>query len=159
MSRKPSDIESYDMKFQKTVRINKSREELYAFWHDFENLPRFMEHLEVVEMIDETRSHWVAKAPLGVKVEWDAEIVTDRVNEVISWKSIEGSQIEHTGSVRFDKSPDGGTDVKVELAYNPPAGAVGVAFARLFGDEPSQQIDHDLDRFKELMETGVEARY
>jgi len=138
-----------------SVVINRSPEELYRFWRDFQNLPRFMKHLESVEQTDERRSHWVAKAPAGATVEWDAEIVTDQPNEVIAWRSLEGADVENAGSVRFESLPAGrGTLVKVQLQYFPPAGAIGASLAKLFGEEPEWQIKDDLRRFKQVIEAG-----
>jgi uncharacterized membrane protein len=120
-----------------------------------ENLPRVMSHIESVQMIDERRSHWVAKAPVGSKVEWDAEIIDDRPNELIAWRSLEGSDVEHSGSVRFERAPGGrGTIVRVEMHYMPPAGPIGVLVAKVIGEAPEQQVQEDLRRFKQVMETG-----
>jgi Predicted integral membrane protein len=139
----------------KSITINRKPEEVYHFWRNFENLPRFMSHLESVHVIDERRSHWVAKAPAGMKVEWDAEITEDRPNELIAWRSLEGTDVENSGSVRFASAPGGrGTEVKVSILYNPPGGAIGAGIAKLFGEEPEQQIKGDLRRFKQVMETG-----
>lgn len=141
------------IKVEKTVTINKSPQELYQFWHDFENLPRFMKHLKSVRVFDGKRSHWIANAPLGNSVEWDAEIIDERENNLISWASVEGSDIDNSGFVRFQPAPAGrGTEVKVVIEYNPPGGAVGSAIAKLFGEEPEQQVGDDLRRFKQLME-------
>ncbi|HEX3035809.1 MAG TPA: SRPBCC family protein [Thermodesulfobacteriota bacterium] len=143
------------VKVKRAMMINKPAEELYRFWRDFENLPRFMNYLESVRVIDDKRSHWVAKAPAGTTVEWDAEITVDRENEMIGWRSIEGSEVDNAGYVRFDRAPGkGGTVVRVSLQYNPPAGKVGATVAKLFREEPEQQIKEDLYRFKQLMETG-----
>lgn len=143
------------IKVEKTVTINKSAEELYNFWHNFENLPRFMKHLQSVQVIDARRSHWVTKAPMGQKVEWDADIVNDQPNHLIAWASVEGADVENSGFVRFQPAPgDRGTEVKVVLEYNIPGGALAAAIAKLFGEEPEQQIGDELRRFKMLMETG-----
>jgi len=143
-------------KVEYSLLIGKSPEELYSFWRDFENLPRFMVHLESVQvMADPRRSHWVAKAPAGKKVEWDAELTEDRRNETIAWRSVPGSEIEHSGRVTFKKAPGNrGTIVIVELQYTPPGGILGVAIAKLFGEEPQQQVEDDLRHFKQLLETG-----
>jgi uncharacterized membrane protein len=139
----------------KTMTIGKSPEELYRFWRRFENLPRFMTHLDSVQNLDPKRSHWVAKAPLGMTAEWDAEITEERENELIAWHSVEGAYIPHRGSVRFQPAPGGrGTEVHVTLAYAPPLGKLGATFAKLFGEEPGQQLGEDLRRLKWLMETG-----
>lgn len=143
------------IKVEKTVTINKPADELYRFWHNFENLPRFMKHLKNVKVYDDKKSHWIANAPLGQSVEWDAYILEDRENEFISWASAEGADVDNSGFVRFTKAPgDRGTEVKVVMEYNPPGGALGAAIAKLFGEEPEQQIGDELRRFKMLMEAG-----
>lgn len=146
---------SQSIKVEKTVTINKPAAELYHFWRDFENLPRFMKHLKDVKVQDNKRSHWITSAPLGATVEWDATITEDRENELIAWASVEGADVDNSGFIRFQPAPqDSGTEVKVVTQYNPPAGAIGAAIAKLFGEEPKQQIGDDLRRFKMLMETG-----
>jgi len=145
----------HGIKVERTVSITKPADELYDFWRNFENLPRFMEHLNSVSVQDSNKSHWVAKAPLGTSVEWDAEIINEVPGELIAWKSLEGAQIPNAGSVRFKTLPAGrGTEVKVTLEYNPPLGVIGEAFAKLFGEEPKGQIHSDLARFKALIEAG-----
>ena len=152
---KPSIPVKHGKVVEKSVIIDKPRAELYAFWRNFENLPRFMTHLEEVRVLDERRSHWVAKAPAGTTIAWDAAITDERENEVIAWHSSRDSVVHNTGSVRFHDAPDGqGTEVKVVLQYIPPGGAVGTAVAKMWGEEPVLQIDEDLRRFKQLMETG-----
>lgn len=143
----------------KTITVNRPPEEVYAFWHDFENFPRFMTHLESVEITGQGRSHWKAKAPAGRTVEWDAIIVDDQPNQRIAWETVAGSGIDHTGMVRFQSAPGNrGTEVRVELRYAPPAGRLGSTLAKLFGEEPEQQIQADLRAFKSVMETGEIAR-
>jgi uncharacterized membrane protein len=143
------------VRVDQSVTINAPVEQIYNFWRNFENLPKFMYHLESVTKQDEMRSHWKAKAPLGTTVEWDAEIISETPNNLISWRSVEGSDVPNAGSVRFLPSTGGrGTIVKVELSYEPPAGKLGAALAWLFGEEPSVQVREDLRRFKQLMETG-----
>lgn len=144
------------IRVEKTVTIfNKSPEELYQFWHNFENLPNFMQHLKSVTVIDEKRSHWVANAPMGNSVEWDAEIINDQPNQLIAWASVEGADVDNSGFVRFTPAPPGrGTEVKVVLEYSIPGGQVTAAIAKLFGEEPEQQIGEELRRFKMLMEAG-----
>jgi uncharacterized membrane protein len=136
-----------------SVTINKPIAEVYRFWRNFENLPQFMRHLESVAAREEGISHWVAKGPAGMKVEWDARIINEVDNKVIGWQSLEGSTISTAGSVNFDDT-EHGTRVRVHLQYNPPAGRLGAAVARLFGEEPTQTVREDLRRFKQLMETG-----
>ncbi len=140
---------------KKSITINKSTSEIYNFWRDFENLPQFMNHLESVKNIDNKRSHWVAKAPLGTTVEWDAEITSEHENERIGWRSVENSEIPNSGVVEFLPTSTRGTEVKVTLTYEPPAGYLGSLVAKLFGEEPSQQVAEDLRRFKSLMEAGM----
>jgi len=138
-----------------SVTINRPAEELFRFWRDFKNLPRFMNHLQAVEVTDEKRSRWVAKAPAGFSVSWDAEIINEEPNSLISWRSVGGAEVDNAGSVRFVAAPDGrGTEVKVVIDYIPPAGQLGRIVAMLFGEEPSIQVKDDLRRFKQLMETG-----
>lgn len=138
--------------------INRSPEELYAFWRRFDNLPRFMEHLESVEVKSDTLSHWKAKGPAGSHVEWDAEITEEVPNEMIAWRSVEGSDVANAGMVRFRRAPAGrGTEVEVHMEYAPPAGVLGSKIAKLFGEEPERQMREDLRRFKQLMEAGEVA--
>jgi uncharacterized membrane protein len=138
----------------RSITVDRPAGELYRFWRDFRNLPRIMAHLESVEVHDERRSRWTARAPLGMSVSWEAEIVDDEADRLISWRST-GGQIETSGRVRFVPAPGGrGTEVHVELHYEPPLGAVGAWAAKLFGEEPSQQIYDALRHFKQVMEIG-----
>lgn len=140
---------------RRAITVGRPVEEVYAFWHDFENLPRFMRHLESVQVTGERRSHWKAKAPAGKSVEWDAETTEDRPNELIAWRSVEGSDIQNAGRVEFRPAPGGrGTEVRVEIAYDPPFGKLGSKVAMLFREEPGQQVDDDLRHFKQVMEIG-----
>jgi len=135
--------------------VMKSPEELYSFWRNFENLPRFMKHLESVRCEGEKRSHWVANGPAGYKVEWDAEIINDEPNRLIAWRSLGGADVDNAGSVRFTSAPgDRGTEVSVTMDYIPPAGRAGAFIAKLFGRDADQMIREDLRRFKQLIETG-----
>ena len=137
------------------VTVNKPADELYRYWRNFANLPRFMHHLDAVQELGEGRSHWQAKAPLGQTVEWDATIVNEVENELIAWQSVEGAQVSNAGSVRFTPAPaDRGTEVRVTLSYEPPAGKAGVVVAKMLGEEPGRQVSDDLRRFKQLIETG-----
>jgi uncharacterized membrane protein len=139
----------------KAVTINKSAAELYAFWRNFENLPIFMRHLESVKNTGDKTSHWIAKAPLGTTVEWDAELTSDVENERLGWKSLDGSDIPNSGVVEFRPTVNRGTEVKVTMIYEAPGGKLGEWAAWLFGEEPSVQVSEDLRRFKSLMETGL----
>lgn len=140
---------------RESVTIDRPVEDIYRFWRDIENLPRIMNHIESVREIGPGRTHWVAKALAGMLVEWDSEIVEDRPNELIAWRSLEGSDVDHSGSVRFVRAPGGrGTVVTVETDYRPPGGTIGAKIAKLFGETPEKQIAVDLRRLKQLMETG-----
>jgi len=143
------------IKVEESVTINRPVLEVYRFWRNFENLPRFMDHLESVTVTDDTHSHWVAKGPAGSRVEWDAVIHNELEDELIAWRSLPGSEVNNAGSVHFTATPDGtGTDVRVVLSYDPPAGKLGAAVAKLLGEEPSQQVAEDLRRFKQVMDLG-----
>ena len=144
------------MKVERAVTIERPRAELFAFWRDFENLPRFMEHLVSVRVESPTRSHWVAKAPAGRTVEWDAEIVNEMPDEIIAWKSVGEPDVPTRASVqllrcarrsRHDREGDAGLRA---------AGGTARRDARrtLFGEEPDRQVREDLRKFKQLMETG-----
>jgi uncharacterized membrane protein len=144
------------IKVEKSVVVNRPAPEVYQFWRNFENLPRFMDHLESVTVIDESRSHWVAKAPAGTRVEWDAVIHNVIEGELIAWRSLPGADINHAGSVHFSQveGESGSTEVRVVLSYEPPAGKLGATIAKLLGEEPSQQVADDLRRFKQVMEAS-----
>jgi uncharacterized membrane protein len=149
------DGDKTSVRVHKAIIINRPAEELYAFWRKFENLPRFMLHLESVDTTSPERSHWVAKGPLGARVQWDAEVVEDRRGELIAWRSLPGADVDNTGTVRFEPAVGGrGTIVRVALEYKPPGGVVGAKVAKLLGESPEKQIPDDLRRFKQLMETG-----
>ncbi|MBC8089000.1 MAG: SRPBCC family protein [Phycisphaerae bacterium] len=139
----------------RSITVNRPVSEVYEFWRNLENLPQFMDHLESVVVIDNARSQWKAKAPAGMTVSWEAELIEDQPNERIAWRSVEGSQIPNSGAVTFVEAPgDRGTEVHVELQYSPPAGKIGAVVAKLFGEEPTLQVGGDLRRFKQVMETG-----
>ena len=151
--------EEMALKGRTSITVNRPAEEVYRYWKDFQNLPKFMFHLEAVEPKGEDRYHWVAKAPLGQTVEWDADVVEDIPNEMIAWRSTEDADVPNSGSVRFVPAPgDRGTEVIVELDYQLPGGAIGDTIARMFGEEPQQQIKDDLRRFKQVVETGEVVR-
>jgi len=143
---------------EEVLTINTPSDQLFRFWRNLEQLPRFMDHLVSVSQIDERRSHWVAKAPGRRTVEWDAEIINEIPGELIGWRTLDGSEIVSAGSVRFKPAFGGrGTEVHVRLQYDPPAGKIGATVAWLLGHEPSQVIREDLRRFKQIMETGEVA--
>jgi len=143
-----------DVFVERSIVVNKSPAECNEFWRRLENLGRFMRHLVSVQQTGERRSHWVARGPAGVRVEWDAEIVEERPGELLRWRALEGGDIEHAGSVRFERGPGGrGTLVRVTMHYRPPVGAVGVRVARLLGEEPDEQVADDLRSFKAVLKT------
>ncbi|HWG56046.1 MAG TPA: SRPBCC family protein [Gaiellaceae bacterium] len=143
---------------RKAVTVNTDPAEAYAFWRDLGRLPSFMLHLESVEETAEGLTRWRAAGPFG-SVEWDAEIVEDRHGELLSWRSLPGSDVDSSGSVRFTRAPGGrGTEVVAEFAYRPPAGGLGAAVAKLAGEDPPTQLADDLRRFKQMLETGEIAR-
>jgi uncharacterized membrane protein len=139
----------------RTITINREPEAVYEFWRDLTNLPTFMAHLESVQNSG-GRSVWRAKGPAGTTISWEAEVVMDKPGECLAWRSVDGSTtVPNRGVVRFNRAPGGrGTEVQVELKYEPPGGAVGAAVAKLFGEEPAQQVAGDLRRLKQVLETG-----
>jgi uncharacterized membrane protein len=147
------------VRFEHSITVDKPVEELYRTWRDLAQLPRYMSHLVEVREQDRSRSHWVAQGPLGVRIEWDAEISKDSPNEVIAWRSLPNSDVDTAGSVHFRRLKDGkSTEVRVNLKYDPPAGAAGAAIARLFGQDPRRQIQGDMARFKQTMEAGSSTK-
>jgi uncharacterized membrane protein len=159
LSRSNGNGDGAPARVRKAVTINKPAQEVYAFWRDFENFPRFMAHVEAVRVTGDTLSHWVAKAPAGRTVEWDAEIVEERPGELIAWRSLPGADVDNSGSVRITPAPGNrGTEVEVELRYSPPGGALGAGFAKLVGEEPATQMADDLRRLKQVIETGELVR-
>jgi uncharacterized membrane protein len=150
------------MNLHAAITINRPREEVYRYWRDFENLPRFMAHLETVETTGNGHSRWKVRGPLKKTFEWEAEIVEDRPGELISWRSTKGALVGNRGFVHFSDAPGGrGTEVRVKLIYDLPGGKVGMAgmaLARLLGEHPEQQVRDDLRRFKQVMETGEVVR-
>jgi uncharacterized membrane protein len=140
---------------RRAVTVARPVPEVYGYWRNLEQLPTFMRHLERVTMLDDRRSHWVAKAPGGARVEWDAETTEDVPDERIAWRSLPGSDVHNAGTVEFREAPQGrGTEVRVTLEYKPPFGKIGAKAARLFREEPGQQLYEDLRHFKQVMETG-----
>jgi uncharacterized membrane protein len=143
------------VKVERAVTINAPREALYAFWHDFTNLPRFMKHIETVQVRDERHSHWRMSLPAGRHIEWDSEIINDLPNELIAWKTVGTSDVAHAGSVHFVPAPGGrGTEVRLVMDYEPPGGRPGHMLSKLFGVSPEQMIRDDLQRLKQLAESG-----
>jgi len=141
----------------RTTVIKRPVSEVYNYWRNLERLPRFMRHLAAVREIDRQRSHWVANAPAGMTVEWDAEIVQDQPNERLSWRSLPDSEVMNSGVVHFRDLGNSATAVQVFIAYAPPVGAVGAGVAKLLGAEPGQQIEEDVQRLKDLLEATNET--
>ena len=142
------------IRVEQTIVIRSPRFEVYRFWRQLDNLPRFMDHLEAVTVFDQQRSHWTARGPAGSRIEWDAEIHNEIANELIAWRSLPGSEVDNAGSVHFTPTDTGDTEVRVVLRYDPPAGRLGAVVARLFGEDPSRQVAEDLRRLKQVMESG-----
>jgi uncharacterized membrane protein len=137
------------------ITVNKPVAEVYAFWKDPQNFPSFMEQLESVRITSGRRSHWTARGPAGLTVEWDAETITDTPNEMISWSSVDDSDIQNTGTVRFrPASGNRGTEVELEMDFKPKGGAVGAKVASFFSALPKTQMMNDLRRFKQMIEIG-----
>lgn len=145
----------YGERAEISIHIERQRDELYRYWKDLRNLPQVMSHLDSVTPLDQQRSHWVACGPMNVRLEWDAEIINDLEGEVIAWQSLPGSQVDTAGSVRFQTGPNGeGTDLTVELKYDPPGGQIAAMLGRLFGQGLEQTVREDLRAFKQMMEAG-----
>jgi uncharacterized membrane protein len=143
------------MNVTKAITIKRPPEELYQFWRNFQNLPRFMNHLESVQVTGDRTSHWRTKGPAGSTVEWDAIITEERPNQLIAWRSTERADVDNAGVVHFAPAPGGrGTEVRVEMQYNPPGGPIGAIVAKLFGEAPEQQVYDDLRALKQILETG-----
>ena len=144
----------HGIRVEKTVTVNRSPQELYRFWRNLENLPRIMRHLKCVTRLNHLQSRWVACGPLGLSVGWDAEVITENEPEVIGWRSLPGSAVNTAGSVHFNHTPEGqGTEVRINLKYDPPGGQWGASVAQFLGVNPEQEIEEDLQRFKQMMET------
>jgi uncharacterized membrane protein len=147
------------IRVMESIRIARPVEDLYRFWRNLSDLPRFMSHLERVDELEGRRSHWVAKGPAGSRVEWNAEIINEVPNQVIGWQSLPDSDVVTAGSVNFDRTPDGrATNLSVHLQYAPPAGRLGKVIAQLFGTDPARAIRDDLERLKTMLETGATVR-
>jgi uncharacterized membrane protein len=149
---KPVHLARRAVRVQEEIVIDRTPEELYTFWRNFENLPSVMGHLLSVQDAGNNRSHWVAKAPAGTVVEWDAQILDDAPNHFISWRSLEGSDVDNEGFVRFAANPGGGTRVTVAVRYTPPADVLGAKVAKLLGADPAKEIAEDLKRLKQKLE-------
>jgi uncharacterized membrane protein len=152
LQRGSRDVAAEGIVVQQAITIARSPQDVYAFFRDFQNLPRFLSHLESVR-VNNGHSHWVVRGPLGSTIEWDAEIVEDRSAELIVWRSGPDAEVPTQGRVQFRRAGED-TVLEVELRYDPPAGEIGAALAKLFGVAPQQQISSDLRRLKQVLETG-----
>ncbi|RYG34111.1 SRPBCC family protein [bacterium] len=148
----PTGVGEYNVRVDASVEIAQPPRELYRIWRNLENLPVFMDYLEDVREIDETRSEWTVKTPVGAPVKWEAEIINDIPDELIAWQSLEGSGVDNAGSVRFEDIGNGRTRIKVVLRYDPPGDALGQKIAKLFGKDAQVQVEESLARFKRYME-------
>jgi uncharacterized membrane protein len=140
---------------QKAINIAAPIDNVFAFFTNYENFPRFMSHVREVRDTGDGRSHWVVDGPAGVPVEWDAVVTKLEPNEVLAWKSVPGSVIRSAGIIRFAQNEDGTTRVDLKMTYNPPAGAIGHAASKLLRADPKKQLDDDLARAKTFLETGT----
>ena len=146
---------SGEVKLKTTVTVNKPIAEVYRFWRNLENLPTFMPHLYAVTVQDDKHSHWCVKAASGVMLEWDAEIISEQENQMLAWRSLPGATVSNMGVVQFREAPGGrGTEVKVNISYDLPAGVLGNIFAPLLNKVATMQVKDDMRRFKQMMETG-----
>lgn len=136
------------------VTINKPVAEVYGYFRNFANLPRFMENVERIDVRDDKRSHWVVKAPGGATVEWDAVVTDEQPERFVAWTSEPGADVPNSGRVEFRDAGARGTVVSATILYDPPAGVIGKLVAKLAQREPAIQARRDLHRFKQLMETG-----
>jgi uncharacterized membrane protein len=150
----PTGVGRQNARVQSSVTVSRPRDELYRIWRNLGNLPVFMDHLLSVHEIDDERSIWVAKAPAGMVIKWDAQIINDQENELIAWQTLEGSGVDHAGSVRFEDAGPGKTTITVIFRYDPPADALGIWLAKALGNNPQSQLERDLGRFKSIMEIG-----
>jgi uncharacterized membrane protein len=140
------------IKIERSITVARPRLALYEFWRDFQNLPRFLDHLESVDVTG-NRSHWVARGPGTARIEWDAEIVNDLPGELIAWKTIGNPDVAHAGSVHFSDAPGGrGTEVRLVMDYEPPGGRMAAVAAKFIGESPDQKVRDDLKRLKSVLE-------
>jgi uncharacterized membrane protein len=145
-------------KVVRSIHIQRDEHELYEFWRNLANLPRVMRHLEAVTPLDRQRSLWCARGPAGQKLEWEAEVITDRPGEIIAWQSVPGSQVDTAGSVRFVRPTFGeGTELIVTLKYDPPGGRMAAGLAHFVGQGLESKLDEDLEAFKRAMESAKPA--
>jgi uncharacterized membrane protein len=157
-SREDTQRGNLGVKVERSVVVEEPAEKIYAFWRDFRNLPTIMRHVESVSVLSPTRSHWVVRGPVGTTFQWDAEIITDRPNELISWRTMPDARVEHAGSVRFEPQAGGATLVRVAMQYNPPGGELAHVVAAILGEDPGKRIEEDLSRLREALGRAQEDR-
>jgi len=147
--------EDEDAVIGRTVTIDRPRDDIYAFWRDFSNLPRIMDNIERIDVVDDRRSHWVVKGPGGKTVEWDSVVTEDEPGRLIGWRSVEGADVSSSGRIEFmDAAPGRGTMVRAAFAYDPPGGVIGEWIGKILQREPEEQSRRDLRRLKQFLETG-----
>ncbi len=152
----PRDYYEHGVRIEAEIMVNRKSADCFAFWRKLDNLPRFMDRLESVEVIDNDRSRWIAKPALGIPMQWEATIIAEETGRRLAWQSDDGSQLHNTGAVRFDENKDV-TRVTVEMECLPPGGHFSEALARIFGNDPQAQLNSDLARFKQLMEADTQS--
>ena len=140
------------VKIDREIVVNAPPERLYGIWRNFENLPRLLSHVERVEVLSPTRSRWTLKAPISIS--WEAELINDKLNQLIAWRTVGNQWVNHAGSVSFEPIDGGATRVHVSLQYDPPGGRIGHAVASLFSEDAGSQIEQDLANFKRAVEEG-----
>jgi uncharacterized membrane protein len=151
----PSKYPNRGVKITQAITIDRPVEPLYAFWKNPTQVTAVMQYIESIAVTSDRTAHWVLRLPGNLKVECDVEFYTDIPNEVLSWRTLEGSQLQHAGAVRFRPAPGGrGTEVELTVEFVPPAGALGQAIVKLFGEAPAQYVREYLRDYKEVMETG-----
>jgi uncharacterized membrane protein len=136
------------------ITIARRPEEVFEFWRDFANLPRFLSHLERIDIIDGRRSHWVVQGPAGMHVEWDAEVINEIRPDLLAWRSLPGADVASAGSVQFKPLGPSQTELRVRMQYAPPAGRAGAAVARWLGESPESMLRTDLRRLKDILEAA-----
>lgn len=144
---------------KKTLNLHAPIGQVFEFWNDYRNFPRFLSNVREVTPLDgHGRSHWTVAGPAGVPIEWTAEVTRFVRNEVLAWRTAPDSTLHNEGEIHFEPT-NGGTRIHIRLRYHPPGGALGHALARLFGADPKSEMDADLVRMKTLLETGHAPRH
>ena len=147
-----SNVGNLGVKIDREIVVNAPPERLYGIWRNFQNLPKILSHVERVEVLSPTRSRWTLKAPISIS--WEAELINDKLNDLIAWRSVGSQWVEHAGSVTFQPIGDRSTRVHVSLQYDPPGGPIGHAVASLFAEDAGSKVEQDLATFKRAVEEG-----